>query len=102
MKPNHFIDMQSSDFECFSKYVLVDPVEPEKEEKTESGLVVSLTKTLIDSRPCTGTVVVSGDDKIKKGDFVVFPTTDGLDCQFNDGVFMLLKVESLIGRKKRD
>ena len=33
-----------------------------------------------------------------KGDTVVFPSTDGLDFNFDDGQFLILKIDSLIGK----
>ena len=55
---------------------------------------------MIDGRPTTGTIVSVGkSDKYKPGDFVVFPSTDGLDFKFTDGQFLILRLESLIGKK---
>ena len=49
-----------------------------------------------------GTVVAVGDDvqDISVGDVVFWPITDGLDFEFNDGIFILLRYESIIGSKK--
>ena len=54
---------------------------------------------MMDSRPVTGTIISIGEStEYKKGDTVVFPSTDGLDFKFDDGQFLILKIESLIGK----
>ena len=96
----HNMPCKSTEFAPDDKYCLIKTEIPETVEKTQSGLVIGLTKTLIDGRPTTGTIVSVGkSDKYKPGDFVVFPSTDGLDFKFTDGQFLILRLESLIGKK---
>ena len=98
------INLDSTEFQPRNEYVLVKPVELETgEKKTESGLIISITQnqSALD-RPSTGEVVSVGGDieDIKEGNFVLWPETDGIDLEFNDGTFMLLRQASVIGFKK--
>ena len=64
--------------------------------------LVKISKSMVDSRPVTGTIISIGENsEYKKGDTVVFPSTDGLDFKFDDGQFLILKIESLIGKMQK-
>lgn len=102
LQPKQIINIESKDFTPIEKYLLIKAEIPEKEEKTASGFVINVNKTLIESRPCTGTVIKSKNNEIKEGYYVIFPSTDGIDCKFLDGEFMLLRAESVIGYKIND
>ena len=98
------INLNSTEFQPRNEYVLVKPVELETgEKKTESGLIIAISQnqSALD-RPSTGEVVAVGSDieDIKEGNFVLWPETDGIDLEFNDGTFMLLRQASVIGFKK--
>ncbi len=98
------VNLESTEFQPKNEYLLVRPQELEKgEKKTESGLIIAIaqnTSSLI--RPTSGYVVAVGKDieDITEGDFVLWPGTDGLDIEFTDGVFVLLRYKSVIGSKK--
>ena len=92
----------SENFVAGKKYCLVKPVIPNPVEESKSGIVIGLSKTLMDSRPVTGTIISIGENsEYNKGDTVVFPSTDGLDFKFDDGQFLILKIESLIGKMQK-
>lgn len=95
------VDILSTSFQPKNEYILVKPVELPTEEKTESGLIISLKNSVLD-RPTSGTVIAVGSDidDISSGDFILWPSTDGLDIDFTDGAFMLLRYKSVIGTKK--
>lgn len=98
------VKINSTKFQPRNEYILVKPVELDKgEETTESGIVLSFSQnnSIVD-RPTTGEVVEIGKDieDIEKGMFVVWPETDGIDLEFDDGEFMLLRDTSIIGIKK--
>lgn len=95
--------VESSEFKPKKDNILVKPIELKHEKVTETGLVVQVnTNRSVTDRPTMGTVIAIGDDvkDIKEGDIVFWPITDGLDFEFNDGVFILLRYESIIGIKK--
>lgn len=96
----HIVSGNSENFVAGKKYCLVKPVIPDPIEKSKSGIVIGLTKTMMDSRPVTGKIISIGEStEYKKGDTVVFSSTDGLDFKFDDGQFLILRLESLIGKK---
>ena len=98
------VNLESTEFQPKNEYLLVNPEALEKgEKKTDSGLIIALaqnTSSLI--RPTSGKVVAVGKDieDIKEGDFVMWPGTDGLDIEFTDGLFVLLRYKSVIGSRK--
>ncbi len=98
------VNLLSSEFQPKNEYILVKPEEIKAQEKTtESGLILAIQpKPSSLSRPTSGPVVAVGKDieDIKEGDFILWPGTDGLDLEFIDGVFTLLRYKSVIGSKK--
>ena len=99
------VEIESTEFHPKNEYVLVKPAELEKgEKKTESGLIIAIrqNESALD-RPTSGKVISVGSDidDITEGDFVLWPNTDGLDLEFNDGIFMLIRYKSIIGSKKK-
>lgn len=93
------INLKSIEFLPNKDYVLIQPELQEQVEKSESGIVIQMRKNMLDSRPCSGFIVASGDDGYKKNDYVIFPSTDGIDIEMTDGKFLLLKINSIIGKK---
>lgn len=95
-----FINMKSEEYCALDKYALVKPNTQSSEETTNSGIVVSTRRSVLD-RPCYGTVVtIAKNEKgVGKGDTVVWPNTDGIDVEFLDGDFLILKLDSIIGKK---
>lgn len=99
-----YIKIESGMFLPKNEYVLVRPEEIEKEQKSESGFVIGFNnKDSALTRPSSGIVLSVGEDitDIKTGDFVTWPDTDGLDVEFTDGQFLILRYRSIIGRAKR-
>lgn len=95
-------ELKSSEFIPLDEFLLVRPKELEKVEKSEFGIIIAQNRSLLD-RPVSGTVISVGCKitDIKPGDYVLWPQTDGIDIEFEDGKFMLLRYKSLIGYKKR-
>jgi co-chaperonin GroES (HSP10) len=95
------VPIKSTEFMPKQEYLLVKPMTVETEKKTDSGLVISLNKSSLE-RPSMGEVLEVGSDieDIKSGDTVLWPATDGLDFEFTDGDFVLLRYASVIGMKK--
>lgn len=96
------VPIQSTEFQPRNEYVLVKPQSLAKEKKTESGLVYSMGPKSSLERPTSGEVISVGADieDLPVGAFVIWPGTDGLDLEFEDGEFMLLRYKSIIGFKK--
>lgn len=94
------LNFKSTDFQCAKGYLLIEPEKQDTVEKTESGIVTSISKTMIEARPCSGKVIHSGNKKYSSSDFVVFASTDGIDVRMDDGEFLLLRAASIIGKRK--
>lgn len=94
--------VKSSEFQPNDELILVKPEPFKAEEVTESGLVVSIRKETVVERPAYGTVLGIGAkvQDINIGDIIFWPSTDGIDLEFDDGVFLLLRDKSIIGKKK--
>lgn len=97
--------VNSTEFKPKAEYILVKPIEFKKEETSTTGIVLSIRKESVIERPSFGEVVDLGSDVIeqniaKLGDILFWPSADGLDLEFDDGVFLLLRYQSIIGTKK--
>lgn len=95
------IYFKSTEFTPRNDLILVEPIELKKEEVTDSGIIIQNELSSTD-RPTSGKVVAVGAEvaevsSIKPGDTVLWPNTDGLDIEFDDGVRMLLRYETIIG-----
>lgn len=96
------VQIKSTEFVPKNEYILVKPSVLETEKVLESGIVLSLKPQSSMTRPSDGTVVSVGKDilDIKEADFIMWPETDGLDLEFIDGDFVLLRYKSIIGSKR--
>jgi co-chaperonin GroES (HSP10) len=95
--------INSEDFQPRADFLLVKTQEFLEEETTASGIVLHQAKDLSGmERPTAGIAVCVGNevDAITEGDFVMWPNTDGLNIEFDDGQFLLLREKSIIGTKK--
>lgn len=95
-------EIKSTEFVPLSEFLSVKPKELETEIKSDSGIILEQNRSCLD-RPGSGEVLAVGKDitDIKPGDYVVFPNTQGIDVEFSDGKFLLLRYKDLIGFKKR-
>jgi co-chaperonin GroES (HSP10) len=98
---NQRILMNSADFKVCKESVLVEYNDLEKEEKTESGLVVSLARSSLE-RQTQGLVLSVGDgiEWIVEGDLVVWENSAGVNLDFDDRKCLLLGEKSILGKKK--
>lgn len=94
------ISIKSTEFQPLPEYLLVEPETLEKEEKTQSGIVIGIQRSVVD-RPSCGKIIKAGtnDLGLEENDYIVWPSTDGIDAEFTDGKFLLLKVKSVIGKQ---
>lgn len=95
------IYIKSEEFQPTEGLVLTKPIELKKEETTMSGLVISIKQESIVVRPSHGKVIAVGDNcKAEIGKVVFWPMSDGLDLEFDDGQFLLVRDKAIIGIKK--
>lgn len=68
----HIVSGNSENFVAGKKYCLVKSVIPDPIEESKSGIVIGLSKTMMDSRPVTGKIISIGEStEYKKGDTVI-------------------------------
>lgn len=103
------IKLKSNEFQPRAEYILIKPELPDKEVKTQSGIIIGQAKKSVTDRPMSGTVIAVGSTivDIKEGDYVIYPNTDGLDLKFEDSdslieeaQFVLLREKSVLGKRK--
>jgi len=93
--------IKSSDFQCIHDYVLVKPEKEPSETISEGGIVMLTGKKSAIDRPTSGVIISFGLEakECRLGLFVAWPSTDGIDIEFNDGEFVLLREKSILGYK---
>lgn len=95
--------VNSNEFKPSKDLILVKTDTLKTEEVSTSGIVLSINKhnSVVD-RPSSGTVIEKGSDvkDININDTIFWPDTDGINFEFDDGEFLLLKQISVIGTKK--
>lgn len=98
----HVVDFKSTEFQPRANSILVVYESPEKEVKTESGILIERKRSSLD-RQTQGEVVAVGSeiDWISPGDVVVWAITDGMDLKMLDGEFLLLKEHSILGKSTK-
>lgn len=101
MSKTQRIYFKSEEFQPRNDLLLVEPIELKKEEITEGGIIIQNDFSSTD-RPTSGRVVAVGKEitdvsDIKPGSIVLWPNTDGIDLEFDDGVRTLLRYETIIG-----
>lgn len=98
------INISSSEFAPLNDYLLVKVDKLDDLEKTAGGILL-YAKPSVTQRPGCGIVLAAGGNcvEIKKGDYIVYPNTDGIDVKFTDSdednKFILLRYKSVIGKK---
>lgn len=99
---NQRVYVKSEEFIPKDELILVKPEQFKAEETTESGLVISIRKESVIERPSFGKVISKGVkvEGTEVGDVVFWPSTDGIDLEFDDGLFLLLRDKSILGKKK--
>lgn len=98
--------INSVEFQPNDELILVKPVELKKEEVTMSGIIVSTRKESVIDKSTSGVIISIGKavNKINDfqiGDTVFWPNTDGIEFEFEDGDFLLLRDKSILGTKKK-
>lgn len=97
--------VQSTEFQPSPELMLIKPEGFKKEEVSASGIVIGIRKESVIDRPSFGTIIAIGNAVneavgVNEGDVIFWPTADGIDLEFDDGLFLLLRSGSIIGKKK--
>lgn len=94
-------ELKSSEFIPLNEFLLVKPKEMETEEKSAYGIIIEKKASIL-NRPGSGQVISVGRDikDITSDDYVLFPNSQGIDIEFEDGQYLLLKYTDIIGMKK--
>jgi len=98
------VNIKSTEFQPQNEYMLIKPAEHESEKTTDAGIIIPLNALQgPQGRQAYGVVVAKGEDitKVDVSDTVFFPNTDGIDFEFLDGDFTLIRLKSIIGSKKK-
>ena len=95
------VNSTSTNFKPLSGAILVE-VTPISEE-TVNEIVVSLGPNSILDRPTSGIVKRVGDDvkHIIENDEVFWDIADGIDMEFDDGHFMLIREQRILCMRER-
>lgn len=96
------VNLLSTNFKPKNEYIIVKPAASITESMTDTGIFIALRPQTSVDRPTMGVVLAVGEDitDIKENDVVLWPNTDGLDIEFTDGIFILLRYKSIIGSSK--
>lgn len=94
--------INSEDFQPTEGLVLIKAIQLKKEETSSSGIVLSIRKESVVERPTAGEVITIGADCVnaKIGSIVFWDMTSGLDIEFDDGEFILIRDKTIVGTKK--
>lgn len=101
MNTKQKVNLNSTEFQPRKDSILVVYNEPEKEVKTDSGIIVETRRSSLE-RQTSGEVIAVGSDVtwLEPNDFVVWVMTDGINLELNDGEFLLLRESSILGKQK--
>jgi co-chaperonin GroES (HSP10) len=94
--------MKSTEFNVLQNFVIVAPVALETGEVIECGIITDTEQNnSIINRPTTGTVVSIGPDveSVKVNSTILWVEQDGIDMEFEDGEFLILRETSILGYK---
>jgi co-chaperonin GroES (HSP10) len=105
-----FKNISSEKFTPMQNFILIKPsstMEGKKEEeKTESGLILSLAKdkSVVNDRPTNGIVLSCGPEckVVKQGMEIFWDIIRGQDIEFKNGFHMMLTEDSVLGFRHAD
>lgn len=94
--------VNSSEFVPTKGLALIKAVQLKKEETSSSGIIISIRKESVIERPTAGEVISVGDEckNTEVGKIVFWDMISGLDLEFDDGEFILIRDETVVGTKK--
>lgn len=96
--------MKVEEFNVLQDFVIVAPVALDTGEVTSNtGVILDIEQNnSIIHRPTTGVVITIGPDTktVAIGDTLIWVEQDGMEMEFKDGVFLILRENSILGYKK--
>lgn len=94
--------INSDEFIPTEGLALIKAIELKKEETSSSGIILSIRKESVVERPTAGEVISIGKDCLNAGigKIVFWDMQAGLDLEFNDGMFILIRDKTIVGTKK--
>lgn len=94
--------IDSAEFQPTEGLALIKTVQLKKEEVSASGLVISIRKESVVERSTAGEVIAVGAEckNAEIGKTVFWDMQSGLDLEFNDGQFILIRDVTIVGTKK--
>lgn len=94
--------INSEDFAPTKGLALIKAIQLKKEETSTSGIILSIRKESVVERPTAGEVISIGAEckNAEIGKIVFWDMISGLDIEFDDGEFILIRDETIVGTKK--
>lgn len=94
--------INSDEFIPTEGLALIKAIQLKKEETSATGIVISIRKESVVERPTAGEVISVGAEckNAEIGKVVFWDMVSGLDLEFNDGEFILIRDETIVGTKK--
>lgn len=94
--------INSDEFIPTEGLALIKAIELKKEETSTTGIILSIRKESVIERPTAGEVISIGKDCLNAevGKIVFWDMQSGLDLEFNDGMFILIRDKTIVGTKK--
>ena len=94
--------INSNEFQPTEGLVLIKAIQLKKEETSSSGIILSIRKESVVERPTAGEVITIGTEctNAKIGTVVFWDMSSGLDIEFNDGEFILIRDKTIVGTKE--
>lgn len=93
--------IESKEFQPTKGLALIKPIQLKKEETSTSGIVISIRKESVIERPTAGEVISVGEECVnaKVGEILFWDMNSGLDLEFEDGEFILIRDVTIVGTK---
>lgn len=94
--------INSDEFVPTKGLALIKAIQLKKEETSTSGIILSIRKESVVERPTAGEVISIGAEckNAEIGKIVFWDMISGLDIEFDDGEFILIRDETIVGTKK--
>jgi len=96
------------EFSPVKDYMLCKIIPDETSKKTETGLIISVSDSIVEDRPNQGVIMSTGPDApYDKGTFVYWTKNAGYDLKHirtddNDQYYILIHPDAVLGVKVKD
>lgn len=107
---NYFEDDRINwyEFQPVKDYFLVKTIPNTSEKKSESGIILKVSDSIVEDRPKCGVVVSTGPDcPYKVGEYLYFQKNAGYEManirlDSNENPYMLYHPDAVLGRRVKD